>query len=328
MPVVEAPNGPVRHVLVIFSPSVEASPPHTSAEEDQPASRVPSSDPCRQPLTIRPRRKASGDSDAAPAEPVVISQELLESVRGLPLRRAAAAVGVSPTAFKKACRKLGLPRWPSQRRPAVRCGAGCASSPPRTPPKRCRQQQRPGAARLDSDLSVVDSDPQPATSGPMAAHREGGRRGRAAAAMSAPAAAYSAVPVPPSARPRRSRPRPAALPPPPQSPPSVPCRPDGVEERQCQSAWLGATPGPPPPSSAARCLGRPAAPSPGYGWPGAVAGAVDDASGCRRRLEDALAGPGWPEAVAGAVPAVDERAVAEMFDAPWEVPGDLDGGRR
>ena len=48
---------------------------------------------------------------------VALSIELLESLRGLPLPRAAQAVGVSATAFKKACRKLGIPRWGYRRGP-------------------------------------------------------------------------------------------------------------------------------------------------------------------------------------------------------------------
>ena len=49
--------------------------------------------------------------------PVVFSLELLDSVRGLSLPLAASTVGVSATAFKKACRRLGVTRWEYRRGP-------------------------------------------------------------------------------------------------------------------------------------------------------------------------------------------------------------------
>jgi hypothetical protein len=49
---------------------------------------------------------------------VVVTLELLESLKGQPLPRAAAALGVSVTALKKACRRLGLARWDYYRGPA------------------------------------------------------------------------------------------------------------------------------------------------------------------------------------------------------------------
>ena len=51
------------------------------------------------------------------AVPVLISLELIHSLRGLPLQTAARAVGVSGTAFKKACRRLGMRRWEYRRGP-------------------------------------------------------------------------------------------------------------------------------------------------------------------------------------------------------------------
>ena len=50
-------------------------------------------------------------------QPVVLTLELLDALRGLPLPRAAQAVGVSATAFKKACRRLGVHRWGYRRGP-------------------------------------------------------------------------------------------------------------------------------------------------------------------------------------------------------------------
>ena len=52
-----------------------------------------------------------------PSSPVVFSLELLDSLRGLSLPLAASTVGVSATAFKKACRRLGVTRWDYRRGP-------------------------------------------------------------------------------------------------------------------------------------------------------------------------------------------------------------------
>ena len=52
-----------------------------------------------------------------PPSLVVISLELLDSLRGLSLPLAASTVGVSATAFKKACRRLGVTRWEYRRGP-------------------------------------------------------------------------------------------------------------------------------------------------------------------------------------------------------------------
>ena len=138
VPVAEAPNGRLRHALVLFSPchdrcsmsesddsadslSILTTSPARSLSP-QPADPLRNPAPAARPMaalpTILPRRKTLADgtaAPAAPAAPVVVTPEVLDGVRGLPLRRAAAAVGVSPTAFKKACRKLGLRRWAYQR---------------------------------------------------------------------------------------------------------------------------------------------------------------------------------------------------------------------
>ena len=69
---------------------------------------------------ISPRRARSALSSAdrrTPPSQVVISLELLDSLRGLSLPLAASTVGVSATAFKKACRRLGVTRWEYRRGP-------------------------------------------------------------------------------------------------------------------------------------------------------------------------------------------------------------------
>jgi len=46
------------------------------------------------------------------AKAVSITLEVLQALGSLPLARAAASLGLSSTALKGACRKLGIQRWP------------------------------------------------------------------------------------------------------------------------------------------------------------------------------------------------------------------------
>ena len=62
---------------------------------------------------------------AAPLPTVVFTRERINSTQMLRLKHAAAAaaaVGVSPTAFKKACRRLGVARWAYRRQRTVTKG--------------------------------------------------------------------------------------------------------------------------------------------------------------------------------------------------------------
>jgi hypothetical protein len=61
--------------------------------------------------TVMPRRKAGQDLKSMVA-PVSISLETLETYASVPLSKAASELGISSTAMKKACRKLGVTRWP------------------------------------------------------------------------------------------------------------------------------------------------------------------------------------------------------------------------
>ena len=61
--------------------------------------------------TVIPRRKA-GQAGGDVASPVSITIETLERYSSVPLSKAAILLGISSTAMKKACRKLGLTRWP------------------------------------------------------------------------------------------------------------------------------------------------------------------------------------------------------------------------
>eukprot|EP00286_Rhodomonas_abbreviata_P019894 CAMPEP_0181315662 /NCGR_PEP_ID=MMETSP1101-20121128/15494_1 /TAXON_ID=46948 /ORGANISM="Rhodomonas abbreviata, Strain Caron Lab Isolate" /LENGTH=181 /DNA_ID=CAMNT_0023422883 /DNA_START=57 /DNA_END=599 /DNA_ORIENTATION=- len=60
---------------------------------------------------VFPRRKAGQDSRTN-NQPVVLSETLLQELFCLPLQEACAKLGICATALKKACRKLGIKKWP------------------------------------------------------------------------------------------------------------------------------------------------------------------------------------------------------------------------
>ena len=95
-------------------------------------------------LSITPRRRPTRDpaDRSAPSRPVVVTPALIDSLRGRPLPHAARAAGLSVTAFKSACRRLGVRRWDYTRGPA-RPGppAGQPEQPP--PPHDPRALWRP-----------------------------------------------------------------------------------------------------------------------------------------------------------------------------------------
>jgi len=64
---------------------------------------------------IFPRRKV-GESKKDTRGPVLITLDVLESMADVPLSDAARKLGVSSTAIKKACRKIGVQRWPYRKR--------------------------------------------------------------------------------------------------------------------------------------------------------------------------------------------------------------------
>ncbi len=68
-------------------------------------------------LVVFPRHKLAKSGDLSPdkvgtSQAVVITQELLQSLSSSPLCQASDALGISVTALKRACRKIGLVRWP------------------------------------------------------------------------------------------------------------------------------------------------------------------------------------------------------------------------
>uniref|UniRef100_A0A7S0EJR0 RWP-RK domain-containing protein n=1 Tax=Hanusia phi TaxID=3032 RepID=A0A7S0EJR0_9CRYP len=61
--------------------------------------------------TIFPRRKA-GQQTRVNSKPVVLNEKTLQQFFSLPLHEAAYKLGISATAMKSACRKLGIKKWP------------------------------------------------------------------------------------------------------------------------------------------------------------------------------------------------------------------------
>jgi hypothetical protein len=103
-----------------------------------------------QPATARvhlfPRRKA-GDS-VFPEKgrlPVKVDRETIEAMFGMPQPEASRALGVSLTALKQVCRKLGIPRWPYQRP----CKRG----------KRCRSRSQAGTAAPEATVQEAIAIP-------------------------------------------------------------------------------------------------------------------------------------------------------------------------
>eukprot|EP00287_Rhodomonas_sp_CCMP768_P010094 CAMPEP_0196735546 /NCGR_PEP_ID=MMETSP1091-20130531/13952_1 /TAXON_ID=302021 /ORGANISM="Rhodomonas sp., Strain CCMP768" /LENGTH=133 /DNA_ID=CAMNT_0042079197 /DNA_START=20 /DNA_END=418 /DNA_ORIENTATION=- len=64
----------------------------------------------RESIVVHPRRKA-GEAQRD-RKHVRLSADLIESLFDRPLPEAAQIVGLGETAFKQACRKLGVLRWP------------------------------------------------------------------------------------------------------------------------------------------------------------------------------------------------------------------------
>jgi hypothetical protein len=75
-------------------------------ESWEPVSTVIRSEPVS---TVIPRRKPGQANDA---RPVYITLDVLERCANMSLVKASIMLGISPTSMKKACRRLGITRWP------------------------------------------------------------------------------------------------------------------------------------------------------------------------------------------------------------------------
>lgn len=62
---------------------------------------------------VFPRRgRKTGDLDGKVHEPVVITMEVMQKLFHLPLAQASTQLGLSPTAIKGVCRRMGIKKWP------------------------------------------------------------------------------------------------------------------------------------------------------------------------------------------------------------------------
>ena len=101
--------------------------------------------------TIFPRRKAGENVRHWPNRgegPIVVTLDLLDSLEQLPLNKAAERIGLSATAFKNACRKLGVRQWSYRKN---RCLGSTspgltAAAEPSSPPACPLQSGPPSAA--------------------------------------------------------------------------------------------------------------------------------------------------------------------------------------
>ena len=62
--------------------------------------------------TIWPRRKHGQEDACRTSKPVMLDEATVSKFFHLPLHKAAAKLGISNTAMKTACRKVGLKKWP------------------------------------------------------------------------------------------------------------------------------------------------------------------------------------------------------------------------
>ena len=328
MPVVDAPNGLVRHIFIVFAPCMS---PASSCDDvrDNGQKRIDAH-------TVVPRRKAF-------EEMPVMTREVLDQVSSLPLVQAAAAVGLSRTTFKKACRRLGLRRWKYLRGCKRRLDVDGADkegkqSPSSSSAAEVLDQSSTaedsdetidvvGTGRLSPSLSAVPStlvkkvppscsppqwpaqkplmDSDDCTTPPAVLHK---------------APPMSAVGVP--SRPSRAAPsEPPAVDSDPETPLSGLPGPRPESPDWSASARAGPEPAPAP-ETCARVhdgWGAPWPPSGGGGWEAALSwtGGAELEVGGEARGGGGLAAEPWLDG-AGAFVA-GERAVREMLDAPWEL---------
>eukprot|EP00960_Hanusia_phi_P060727 764600-Hanusia_phi.AAC.2 len=82
---------------------------HPAQDSDE--TGTPNSEEMAPTALVCPRRKKNeGVEDGE--EPVILTRELLESYFNCSLAAVSKELGICPTSIKKACRKLGIAKWP------------------------------------------------------------------------------------------------------------------------------------------------------------------------------------------------------------------------
>ena len=140
LPVVEGLNGPVHHVLVLLRPGPPGQRPSAPGLFGSPAPQDAAAAAAHD-LAIRSRPR--GGQGSGPW--VMLTRARLEPLCELSLTEAARMVGVSNTAFKRGCRKLGLRRWPYRRARGRGAGSGRPGRPASDSGSACGGNNRPGS---------------------------------------------------------------------------------------------------------------------------------------------------------------------------------------
>ena len=188
----DANNTPTSFAFPSSSASFLA-PATMNADARRRAGQPPQSSVQRSCLTICPRRKTMGDamdSDGNGPCPVSITLELLESMADLTIVAAAQRIRVSATSLKKACRKLGVDRWPYRKdRPSAATG-GSPPAPPRDFDEAyVRKLHRKYGAAAPRRVGKVEAVVAPSVSAPAVA--EGGDWSAWSEAVETPSSPFS-----------------------------------------------------------------------------------------------------------------------------------------
>ncbi len=126
-------------------------------------------------VTINARRKLG----AFRPIPVAVTLELVAKLQHLPAHLAAARIGISPAALKRACRKLGVPRWAYKKKTRSELSPPSPTSAPHIDPQSPNSialwEHAPGfpsfpdnstpAPSMVSDNSATPTDPDSSSDG-------------------------------------------------------------------------------------------------------------------------------------------------------------------
>ena len=96
--------------------------------------------------------REAGEHAQQNAKPVVLDESTLASMYHLPLREAAAALGISATALKSACRKLHIKKWPYRTVHSLKHQQAAAKG---TPLSTSKAAARAGEGAVDGKKSGV-----------------------------------------------------------------------------------------------------------------------------------------------------------------------------
>lgn len=127
-------NAAAQQRPATFSSSPSSHDEHSSdsgaTKTSSPTSVAEHGEPSR--ITTFPRRKAGEDMRTTSA-PVLLNKSCIEKLFHLSLQGAASKLGISRTAMKSACRKLGIQKWPHRLQLVPRASSPSSSSTPPRP---------------------------------------------------------------------------------------------------------------------------------------------------------------------------------------------------